>query len=111
MPDDARTPVIDKSRLPSRHVTIGPERAPQRLVGARDRLVAVPRRTSVRVIKLVLRRRGLQPAANERVVLAQGVALPQHRGAQVCRRRRGRTLPQPGRNRCSDPSVVAATHR
>ena len=30
MPDDARTPVIDKSRLPSRHVTVGPERAPHR---------------------------------------------------------------------------------
>jgi dihydroxy-acid dehydratase len=30
MPDDARTPVIDKSRLPSRHVTLGPERAPHR---------------------------------------------------------------------------------
>ena len=28
MPDDARHPAIDKSRLPSRHVTIGPERAP-----------------------------------------------------------------------------------
>src|SRR5216110_3468921 len=30
MPDDVRRPVIDKSRLPSRHVTIGPERAPHR---------------------------------------------------------------------------------
>src|SRR5437660_6811195 len=30
MPDDARTPAIDKSRLPSRHVTVGPERAPHR---------------------------------------------------------------------------------
>src|SRR5437660_1836840 len=30
MPDDARTPAIDKSRLPSRHVTEGPERAPHR---------------------------------------------------------------------------------
>jgi dihydroxy-acid dehydratase len=30
MPDDARQPVIDKSRLPSRHVTVGPERAPHR---------------------------------------------------------------------------------
>src|SRR5579863_7463199 len=30
MPDDARKPVIDKSRLPSRHVTVGPERAPHR---------------------------------------------------------------------------------
>jgi dihydroxy-acid dehydratase len=30
MPDDARPPRFDKSRLPSRHVTIGPERAPHR---------------------------------------------------------------------------------
>src|SRR5262244_1304193 len=30
MPDDVRKPVIDKSRLPSRHVTVGPERAPHR---------------------------------------------------------------------------------
>jgi len=30
MPDDLRHPVIDKSRLPSRHVTVGPERAPHR---------------------------------------------------------------------------------
>ena len=30
MPDDVRHPVIDKSRMPSRHVTIGPERAPHR---------------------------------------------------------------------------------
>src|SRR5437667_442464 len=30
MPDDARHPVVDKSRLPSRHVTVGPERAPHR---------------------------------------------------------------------------------
>src|SRR6202035_854750 len=30
MPDDVRKPAIDKSRLPSRHVTIGPERAPHR---------------------------------------------------------------------------------
>src|SRR5437868_2425306 len=30
MPDDVRRPVIDKSRLPSRHVTVGPERAPHR---------------------------------------------------------------------------------
>jgi dihydroxy-acid dehydratase len=30
MPDDARQPRFDKSRLPSRHVTIGPERAPHR---------------------------------------------------------------------------------
>ncbi len=30
MPDDVRKPIIDKSRLPSRHVTVGPERAPHR---------------------------------------------------------------------------------
>ncbi len=30
MPDDARNPSFDKSRLPSRHVTVGPERAPHR---------------------------------------------------------------------------------
>ena len=30
MPDDIRRPAIDKSRLPSRHVTVGPERAPHR---------------------------------------------------------------------------------
>src|SRR5437762_12756089 len=30
MPDDARRPAIDKSRLPSRHVTVGPQRAPHR---------------------------------------------------------------------------------
>src|SRR5689334_16580286 len=30
MPDDVRRPAIDKARLPSRHVTIGPERAPHR---------------------------------------------------------------------------------
>jgi dihydroxy-acid dehydratase len=30
MPDDVRKPVFDKSRLPSRHVTVGPERAPHR---------------------------------------------------------------------------------
>ena len=30
MPDDVRRPTIDKSRLPSRHVTVGPERAPHR---------------------------------------------------------------------------------
>ncbi len=30
MPDNVRKPAIDKSRLPSRHVTIGPERAPHR---------------------------------------------------------------------------------
>jgi dihydroxy-acid dehydratase len=30
MPDDVRYPAIDKSHMPSRHVTIGPERAPHR---------------------------------------------------------------------------------
>src|SRR4051795_7863611 len=30
MPDDVRHPMVDKSRLPSRHVTVGPERAPHR---------------------------------------------------------------------------------
>lgn len=30
MPDDAKKPVFDKSNLPSRHVTEGPERAPHR---------------------------------------------------------------------------------
>ena len=30
MLDDVRRPVFDKSRLPSRHVTVGPERAPHR---------------------------------------------------------------------------------
>ncbi|MBK8173952.1 MAG: dihydroxy-acid dehydratase [Rhodospirillales bacterium] len=30
MPDDVRRPVFDKSKLPSRHVTVGPERAPHR---------------------------------------------------------------------------------
>src|SRR5437588_7333425 len=30
MPDDVRHPAIDKSRMPSRHVTVGPERAPHR---------------------------------------------------------------------------------
>ena len=30
MPDDVRHPAIDKSHMPSRHVTIGPERAPHR---------------------------------------------------------------------------------
>jgi dihydroxy-acid dehydratase len=30
MPDDARRPAFDKSKLPSRHTTVGPERAPHR---------------------------------------------------------------------------------
>src|SRR6201994_4571 len=46
MPDDVRTPAIDKSRLPSRHVTIGPERAPHRAflysMGLTDAQIAQP---------------------------------------------------------------------
>src|SRR5256885_16007221 len=46
MPDDVRKPVIDKSRLPSRHVTIGPERAPHRAflysMGLTDEQIAQP---------------------------------------------------------------------
>ncbi len=30
MPDDVKRPTFDKSKLPSRHVTVGPERAPHR---------------------------------------------------------------------------------
>ena len=30
MPDESRKLPIDKSKLPSRHVTVGPERAPHR---------------------------------------------------------------------------------
>src|SRR6202140_941167 len=30
MPDDVRRPMVDKSHMPSRHVTVGPERAPHR---------------------------------------------------------------------------------
>src|SRR5580693_7465278 len=30
MPDDIRKPAFDKSKLPSRHITVGPERAPHR---------------------------------------------------------------------------------
>jgi len=30
MPDDSRPPVFDKSKLPSRHVSVGPERSPHR---------------------------------------------------------------------------------
>src|SRR5580704_3712022 len=30
MPDDARKPQFDKAKLPSRHITVGPERAPHR---------------------------------------------------------------------------------
>jgi dihydroxy-acid dehydratase len=46
MPDDARRPVIDKSHMPSRHVTIGPERAPHRAflysMGLTDEQIAQP---------------------------------------------------------------------
>src|ERR1700751_5514908 len=46
MPDDVRRPAIDKSRLPSRHVTIGPERAPHRAflysMGLTDEQIAQP---------------------------------------------------------------------
>ena len=30
MPDDVKRPTFDKSKLPSRHITLGPERAPHR---------------------------------------------------------------------------------
>ena len=46
MPDDARRPSFDKSRLPSRHVTVGPERAPHRAflysMGLTDEQIAQP---------------------------------------------------------------------
>ena len=46
MPDDVRTPAFDKSRLPSRHVTVGPERAPHRAflhsLGLTDEQIAQP---------------------------------------------------------------------
>ena len=46
MPDDQRTPAFDKSRMPSRHVTIGPERAPHRAflysMGLSDEQIAQP---------------------------------------------------------------------
>ena len=46
MPDDVRRPVFDKSRLPSRHVTVGPERAPHRSylysMGLTDQQIAQP---------------------------------------------------------------------
>jgi dihydroxy-acid dehydratase len=46
MPDDVRKPTFDKSRLPSRHVTIGPERAPHRAflysMGLTDEQIAQP---------------------------------------------------------------------
>jgi dihydroxy-acid dehydratase len=46
MPDDVRRPAFDKSRLPSRHVTVGPERAPHRSflysMGLTDEQIAQP---------------------------------------------------------------------
>jgi len=46
MPDDVHRPAIDKSRLPSRHVTVGPERAPHRAflysMGLTDEQIAQP---------------------------------------------------------------------
>src|SRR5476649_1466537 len=46
MPDDVKRLPIDKSRLPSRHVTIGPERAPHRsylyAMGLTDEEIAQP---------------------------------------------------------------------
>src|SRR5713101_6205306 len=46
MPDDIRKPAIDKSHLPSRHVTVGPERAPHRAflysMGLTDAQIAQP---------------------------------------------------------------------
>jgi len=46
MPDDVRRPAFDKSRLPSRHVTVGPERAPHRAflysMGLTDEQIAQP---------------------------------------------------------------------
>ncbi len=46
MPDDIRKQVFDKSKLPSRHVTVGPERAPHRsylhAMGLTDEQIAQP---------------------------------------------------------------------
>jgi dihydroxy-acid dehydratase len=46
MPDDVRRTAFDKSRLPSRHVTVGPERAPHRAflysMGLTDEQIAQP---------------------------------------------------------------------
>jgi dihydroxy-acid dehydratase len=46
MPDEARRPTFDKSTLPSRHVTVGPERAPHRsylhAMGLSDAQIAQP---------------------------------------------------------------------
>jgi dihydroxy-acid dehydratase len=46
MPDDVRKPKVDKATLPSRHVTVGPERAPHRsylyAMGLTDAQIAQP---------------------------------------------------------------------
>jgi dihydroxy-acid dehydratase len=46
MPDDVRPQAFDKSKLPSRHVTVGPERAPHRsylyAMGLTDEQIAQP---------------------------------------------------------------------
>src|SRR6266853_1312091 len=46
MPDDQKRPAFDKSRLPSRHVTVGPQRAPHRsylyAMGLTDEQIAQP---------------------------------------------------------------------
>ena len=46
MPDDVRKQAFDKSKLPSRHVTVGPERAPHRsylhAMGLSDEQIAQP---------------------------------------------------------------------
>jgi len=46
MPDDVRKPKFDKAKLPSRHVTVGPERAPHRsylyAMGLTDEQIAQP---------------------------------------------------------------------
>jgi dihydroxy-acid dehydratase len=46
MPDEVRHPAIDKSHLPSRHVTVGPQRAPHRAflysMGLTDEQIAQP---------------------------------------------------------------------
>ncbi len=46
MPDDVRKQPLDKSKLPSRHVTVGPERAPHRsylyAMGLTDEQIAQP---------------------------------------------------------------------
>src|SRR4051794_15060352 len=46
MPDDVKLRSLDKSRLPSRHVTVGPERAPHRsylyAMGLTDEQIAQP---------------------------------------------------------------------